>query len=158
MFSQIKFGDKSIEIISHFPLLPPKPWPSSWHVNYYLDATTRQIFEDYGLAAKVSPNVQKEALIQEQRNFQQCERIICMSPWAAQSVVEDYGISPKKVHVIPGGANLDEAKLPDQLLSLDVLPPLKPLRLGFVGKDWQRKGLPWLTDKTRRQHSGMYVF
>lgn len=154
LFSQVELGDEPIEIISHFPLLPPMPWPSSWRVNYYLDATTKQVFEDYGLATKVSLKIQKEALIQEQRNFQQCDRIVCMSPWAAQSVVEDYGISPNKVHIIPGGANLDEAALPDQFPSSDTFFPLQPLRLGFVGKDWQRKGLPYLlqvTDELMRQ-------
>jgi glycosyltransferase involved in cell wall biosynthesis len=144
LFSQVELSDEPIEIISHFPLLPPMPWPSSWHVSYYLDATTRQVFKDYGVAAKVSPRIQEEALAQEQRNFQQCDRIICMSSWAARSVVKDYGIAPNKVHIVPGGANLDEAKLPSQLSSSNTFLPLHPLRLGFIGKDWQRKGLPYL--------------
>lgn len=144
LFAQVDLGDRPTDIISHFPLLPPMPWPSSWSVSYYLDATTRQIFEDYGLAAQVSPNIQRAALQQETIHFQACDRIICMSPWAAQSVVNDYGIAPAKVHVIPGGANLDESALPSPLKAPSTLPPLRPLRLGFVGKDWARKGLPYL--------------
>ncbi|MFQ4137702.1 glycosyltransferase family 4 protein [Nodosilinea sp. PGN35] len=143
LFSQAKLGSEPIDIISHFPLLPPMPWSSSWNVNYYLDATTKQIFEDYGLGAKVSPRIRSTALDREQANFQACDRIICMSSWAAQSVVQDYGICSTKVHIIPGGANLDEEALAP-FPPVDPLSTLQPLRLGFVGKDWKRKGLPYL--------------
>ncbi|MBE9158405.1 glycosyltransferase family 4 protein [Nodosilinea sp. LEGE 06152] len=141
LFAQAKLGNKPTDIISHFPLLPPMPWPSSWSVSYYLDATTKQIFEDYGLRTKVSPNIRRTALEREKANFQACDRIICMSTWAAQSVVKDYGICSSKVHIIPGGANLDDEALPP---SSAYFSPLQPLRLGFVGKDWNRKGLPYL--------------
>lgn len=143
LFSQVDLAHESVDIISHFPLLPPQPWPTSWSVNYYLDATTKQIFCDYGIASKVNSTVQKAALQKEKANFQACDRIVCMSPWAARSVVEDYQISPKKVHVIPGGANLNEENLPPPR-SADATLSMQPLRLGFVGKDWQRKGLPYL--------------
>ena len=68
-----------------------------------------------------------------------------MSKWAAKSVVKEYGICSNKVHIIPGGANLNENDLPttDYTCSISNL-PLQPLRLGFVGKDWKRKGLPYL--------------
>lgn len=144
LFSQVKLSDKPTDIISHFPLLPPMPWPSSWSVSYYLDATTKQIFEDYGLGAKVSPRIRQTALKREKANFQACDRVVCMSTWAAQSVVEDYGICPRKVHIIPGGANLDEEALTSSLKAPSFLSSLQPLRLGFVGKDWSRKGLPYL--------------
>jgi glycosyltransferase involved in cell wall biosynthesis len=67
-----------------------------------------------------------------------------MSRSAAKSVVEDYSISPSKVHIIPGGANLDENSLPTTAQPLNSIPLLTPLRLGFIGKDWQRKGLPYV--------------
>ena len=46
-------GHGEIEIVSHFPLLPPWPWPRAWRVSYYLDATLRQNFVDYGLARRI---------------------------------------------------------------------------------------------------------
>jgi len=69
-----------------------------------------------------------------------------MSRWAADSVVSDYGIDPTKVYVVPAGANIDET----QLAQLPPTPPPpppsaeQPLLLGFLGKDWQRKGGPFL--------------
>ena len=69
-----------------------------------------------------------------------------MCQWAADSVIKDYGINPAKVHVVPGGANLDEAQLSRLPAALLSPPPSahQPLRLGFLGKDWQRKGGPFL--------------
>jgi glycosyltransferase involved in cell wall biosynthesis len=52
------------------------------------------------------------------------------SPWAAESVIDDYGISPQKVHVVGIGCN-------------HVAPALRrdwsEPRFLFVGLDWERK-------------------
>lgn len=153
LFAQAQLNSDSIEIISHFPLLPPAPWASNWKVNFYIDATLAQIFDDYGLGKKISKRMQKEALKQEQKNYFNATKIICMSHWAATSVVNDYGINPSKVHVIPGGANLDENCIP-QIDEQSQQPiSVNPLNLGFVGKDWQRKGLPFLLSIAEVLHS-----
>lgn len=144
LFAQVKLNGKQVEIISHFPLLPPPPWSDCWTVNYYIDATLQQNFEDYGLAAKVGRRVREGALQQERENYLHAKRIVCMGRSAAKSVVEDYSILPSKVHIIPGGANLDENSLTTPEQPLNSIPFLTPLRLGFVGKDWRRKGLPYL--------------
>jgi glycosyltransferase involved in cell wall biosynthesis len=143
LFAQARLrADDDVEIISHFPLLPPLPWPRGWRVSYYIDATLRQNFIDYGLADRVSPEVREQALRRETEHYHAALRVVCMSHWAARSVVEHYGIPPSRVRVILPGANLDEC---------DLAPadpagprPMSPLRLGFIGKDWRRKGLPFL--------------
>jgi glycosyltransferase involved in cell wall biosynthesis len=145
LFAEANFNTKSVEFISHFPLLPPTPWLNQWKINYYIDATLKQNFDDYGLASIVATKIQKSALTTERKNYLQAERIICMSREAAKSVIEDYNISAAKVHVIPGGANLDENYLSKITNSVESqIAALNPLRLGFIGKDWQRKGLPFL--------------
>jgi glycosyltransferase involved in cell wall biosynthesis len=130
------------ELVSHFPLLP-SPGPLSSRTSYYIDATLKQLFEDYGFARIVSPRVIADALAREGENYRAAPRIVCMCRWAAQSVVEDYGIDPRKVHVIAGGSNLDEAKL-DGLADVGATASLRPLRLAFVGKDTGRKNLAFL--------------
>jgi Glycosyl transferases group 1 len=62
-------------------------------------------------------------------------------------VKASYGISPEKVRVILPGANIDDASVPapagwDSTLA--------PLRLGFIGIDWERKGGPVLLDAATR--------
>lgn len=137
-----------LALLSHFPLLPCHPWPPTWRVNFYIDATTRQVFDDYGAGHRLAPAYRRQILKREQQAYCQANAVITMSQWAADSVVGDYGIDPGKVHVVPGAANLDET----QLAQLPAVPPpappsaQQPLRLGFLGKEWQRKGGPFLLE------------
>lgn len=146
LFAQVSLQNyQTIEFISHFPLLPPQPWQSNWIANYYIDATLKQNFDEYEIANKVGSKIRENSLIREQENYHQAKRVICMSHWAANSVIEDYQVSPSKVHVIPAGANLEESSLPQpHELQNQEIPSLNPLKLGFIGKNWQRKGLPFL--------------
>jgi len=143
LWAQRAVEAEGAEILSHFPLLPP-PSARVRGVSFFIDATLRQNFEDYGLAAVVSARVQADTLAREREQYERADRVVCMSRWAARSVVERYGIPAAKVHVVRAGANLDEA-------AVAALPPRGPLdrgelRLGFVGKDWRRKGLPFLLE------------
>lgn len=141
-------SDQPLALLSHFPLLPCHPWPSAWRVDYYIDATTQQVFTDYGSGDRVAPAHQQKVFERERQAFRQAGAVICMCQWAADSVINDYGIDGAKVHVVPGGANLDES----QLAELPATPPPPtpsaehPLRLGFLGKEWQRKGGPFLLE------------
>lgn len=140
--------NQPLALLSHFPLLPDDPWPENWRVDFYIDATTRQVLEAYGAGRRIAASFQGAVLERERRAYQQASTVICMAQWAADSVTADYGMDPAKVHVVPGGANLDEA----QLALLPVAPPppppsaRQPLRLGFLGKEWQRKGGPFLLE------------
>ncbi len=139
-------ADQSLSLLSHFPLLPCAPWPAPWLVDFYIDATTRQVFESYGSGARLAPRFQQQVLERERLAYQQARSVVCMAQWAADSVITDYSIDPAKVHVVPGGANLDETALVT-LPPADPPPPPspgQPLRLGFLGKEWQRKGGPFL--------------
>jgi glycosyltransferase involved in cell wall biosynthesis len=151
-------ADQPLALLSHFPLLPAMPWPPAWRVDFYIDATTRQVLEAYGAGTRIAEPFQRELLEREGRAYQQAGTVICMCQWAADSVVADYGIDPAKVHVVSGGANLDEAQLA-QLPPAEPPPPPsaeKPVRLGFLGKDWQRKGGPLLLELAEAlQHRGI---
>ena len=63
-------------------------------------------------------------------------------------MIEEYGVDPAKVHVVIPGANIDPATLAtwDATHAAPRLETDGVLRLGFVGKDWQRKGLDRLID------------
>jgi glycosyltransferase involved in cell wall biosynthesis len=136
--------DSDVEIVSHFPLFPPARHRAA--VSYYLDATLAQNFKDYGLAKKhsISRYMMTDAMAREKDQYLAAKHIVCMSAWAARSVVERYGISPNKVHVVPGGSNTDDeisSNLPE--IRSEALPPI---RLGFLGKDWRRKNLPFVLE------------
>ncbi len=111
---------------------------------HYIDATFAGFCRPGGLAARLPARVQKSACALERENYAASEWVVTMSRWAASSVVRDCGVASTKVATILPGANL-------------ILPPgfsfsdpdgvprrARRLRLGFVGKDWKRKGLPFL--------------
>jgi glycosyltransferase involved in cell wall biosynthesis len=68
------------------------------------------------------------------RAFHAASAVVCMSFWAADSVVHDYGVPAARVHVIRAGVNLHRfrprAGVRDE----------GPTRLLFVGNDFRRKG------------------
>jgi len=135
-----------LQLLSHFPLLPPNPWPRQWMIDFYIDATTHQVFDAYGVGSRIATAFQRRVIERERQAYEAAGVVICMSRWAADSVIADYGIDPAKVRVVPGGANLDEVTL--ARLASPPPPPAPssehPLRLGFLGKDWRRKGGPFL--------------
>ncbi len=135
-----------LALLSHYPQLPPEPWPEMWRIDFYIDATTRQVFKEYGSGNRIAPGFQRQVLRREQLAYAKATAVVCMAQWAADSVIADYGIDPAKVHVVPGGANLDEGQLAMLPAARSPGPPTAthPLRLGFLGKDWQRKGGPFL--------------
>lgn len=148
LFRQLKDQASPAEVISHFPLFPP-PAPLTCPVNYYIDATFSQYFESYDHASKITPRVMASAIEREREAYGRARRIICMSRWAARSVVDDYEVPPHKVHVIPGGANIPDTAL-SALDEIDAPIVPGPLRLGFVGKDFRRKNLEFLLDVAER--------
>jgi glycosyltransferase involved in cell wall biosynthesis len=128
------------EYISHFQLLPPRNEVRQ-PITYYIDATMRYWFEDYGW--RVGRRVRIDALAREREAYLSSRYVVGMSDWCAQDVISSYDVPPEQVRTILPGANLDE----------DSLPPgeewdgaLSPLRLGLVGIDWERKGGPVLLD------------
>ncbi|QPN68604.1 glycosyltransferase family 4 protein [Synechococcus sp. CBW1006] len=141
-------ADQPLNLLSHFPLLPAADWPAAWRVDFYIDATTRQVFNDYGSGERLAPAYRQQVLERERQAYGQAGAVICMAQWAADSVIRDYGIDPAKVHVVPGGANLDETQVAGLPTANPPPPPSrdKPLRLGFLGKEWQRKGGPFLLE------------
>lgn len=137
-----------LALLSQYPLLPPHPWPPHWRVDFWIDATTRQVFEAYGKGSRISQALQRQALERERRAYEAAGVIACHCQWAADSVVADYGIDPAKVHTIPGGGNLEERSLAQLPPAAPPPPPTPeaPLRIGFLGKEWQRKGGPFLLE------------
>jgi len=128
------------EIISIFPLFPPKGVRHA-RVTIYIDATLKENFEDYGIGRHVGRSMMVEALERERQAYRDAVRIICRSRMAAKVVVESYGIDPRKVHIVPGGANVSDGCVPSFEYSRR---PMVPVRLGFIGKDWRRKNLPFV--------------
>ena len=136
----------------HFPRGSSVAARGCYLVNY-IDATFDSFCTSGGLAAKLPESVRAEARLLECENYSMAERVVTMSRWAANSAIRNCGVPAYKVATILPGANLD---LPP---NHEFPPPgpraafRRPLVLGFVGKDWKRKGLPFSSSMCGRHWS-----
>ncbi|QVL33771.1 glycosyltransferase family 4 protein [Telmatocola sphagniphila] len=111
-------------------------------ISYYIDATLAALTSGRGLEMNLPKDIREQVLQLEQENYRLAERVIAMGTWTAESLVRECGVDPTKVHTVLPGANLDlpenwVPKAPSGRAGVD-----RPFVLGFVGKDWKRKGLP----------------
>jgi len=146
--SQIPRELFSTEIISfnqHFPRAASVT-KARGILNHYIDAPFVALASGQGLDLRLPKQVVERACAKERENYAASQRVITMARWAADVVVRECGVPSEKVHVILPGANLDlppdwEFKAPVGRAGVD-----RDFILGFVGKDWMRKGLPMIID------------
>jgi glycosyltransferase involved in cell wall biosynthesis len=65
---------------------------------------------------------------------------IYSSDWAAQTAIHAYDVPPDKVHVVPFGANIEEAPTLDMVRRTVSTRSTKVCKLLFLGVSWFRKG------------------
>lgn len=147
------------EFISHFQLFPPPAEALSAGARFssYIDTTLRQLFESQEASDRLLNARQRgRAIEQETAVYQSCRFVLAMARRTAQAIIRDYKIDARKVFIVRPGANLDETAVEQFLsrrgpswrsvkrdFSID-----HPARLGFIGRDWERKGLPRLVAAT----------
>lgn len=136
-------------IINCFQLFPPSMVSDQkYRKCYYIDMTLKQLFVDYQIDATIGKSIAADALAREKAGYQAAVLVVCHSRWAANSVVNDYGVEASKVKVIVPGANIDRTALMawQEQSSMRLRLPGEPLKLIFVGKYWDRKGLDRLLE------------
>jgi len=113
-------------------------------LNHYLDAPFVALASGRGLDLKLPRKISNCAAALERENYSASNRIVAMGRWAADVIVSECDVPARKVNVILPGANLvlpEGWKFPQPVGQAGID---RPFTLGFVGKDWQRKGLPLL--------------
>lgn len=76
----------------------------------------------------------------EQAALDNCALAIYSSAWAAESALLHYKVSPKKVKVVPFGANIERNPDEEEIYKIVKNKNFDVCRLLFVGVDWYRKG------------------
>jgi glycosyltransferase involved in cell wall biosynthesis len=104
---------------------------------YASDATFRLVENYHPNYRNLSPAAREIAERLERDTIARADLVLYPSEWAAESAVRDYGADRARVHVIPWGANLEEA--PDRASVLGCRKP-GPCRLLFIGANWEEKG------------------
>lgn len=115
---------------------------------YYIDMTLRQLFDLYGIGQSMSAAGLRDALDREQLGYDRAEMIVVKSGFTAESLRRDYHIPDDRIRICTPGASLDA----ELLRETDGDPKPHddaPFTIGFVGKEWERKGLDRLIRAVR---------
>ena len=122
-------------IASHFV----ERWQNATPIVHVSDATPHRLRGYYDQNPQPPTDADRAEDESHGRALRNAGACIFASAWAAESAVEHYGVDPSRVYVVPFGANIQRG-----LSSHDIEQRTLqgPLRLLFIGKDWQRKGGP----------------
>jgi len=101
------------------------------------DATYELLFDYYPICSNLLRRSIYEMNVIQDLALKKANAVIYSSSWAARSALEDYGADPKKIHVVPFGANLDEPPSREVVLARK---KSERCRLLFLGVEWVRKG------------------
>lgn len=103
------------------------------------DATFASMVGQYDGFCNCAPEYLRQGHEQEARALENCAAAIFPSEWAARSAINDYGVDPGKVHVVPFGANL-EVPSTETIDAAINQRTFDTFRILFVGREWKRKG------------------
>ena len=121
-----------------------------------LDATPRQIDRlggGYDHRPSAVPGLETAKSYLHGRLFAAARRLAAWTPWVAGSLTEDYGVPARRIDVVPPGvdtAYLGGAAAPRAGRT-------GPLRVLFVGGDFERKGGPQLVEALGRLPAGAWT-
>ncbi len=116
---------------------------------YYIDIPLYELFKFEQYNINIPDSVKQKALDQERENYRIADAVVCMGSWIAPTLREFYKLPENKVKQILPGANIQSSLRPTTGFSPGA-GISRPLRLGFIGKDWKRKGLPLLVDVAQK--------
>ena len=139
------FSSEIITFNQHFPRSSTVE-AAGGAISHYIDAPFAALAAGRGLDLRLPAGVVARACALERENYARSRRVIVMARWAGEEVVNRCGVPAQKVFTVMPGANLElpaEWKFPVSRgrPGLD-----RDFVLGFVGGEWQRKGLPTLLD------------
>jgi len=146
-------ADRSLlatEVISYHQHVPPfdEVEKAGGKLNFYIDATYQQLFPAYGIDRTLSRSAMRNALEYEREAFRSAERIVTNQTWTLRSLIDDYGIPAEKCAVILPAPNYAVhpgiRPVPEGVAGKD-----RPFVIGFIGKDWRRKGLKVVVEVAR---------
>jgi glycosyltransferase involved in cell wall biosynthesis len=109
-------------------------------IYFWSDATFACMVDYYFFKGKTSEVTFSNGAKLEQQAIDNVAGAFYASTWAAESAVRDYHADPRKIHVVPLGANLTQEPTPEEVRRWIEERPMKPCRFFFIGVDWVRKG------------------
>jgi glycosyltransferase involved in cell wall biosynthesis len=107
---------------------------------FWSDATFASMIDYYFVRGKITEATFVNGNELEESSISKSADCFYASQWAAESAVRDYKADPKKIHVVPLGANLLQEPTREEVEKWIDARPASPIRFFFIGVDWHRKG------------------
>ncbi|MDD1419945.1 glycosyltransferase family 4 protein [Dolichospermum sp. ST_sed1] len=107
---------------------------------FWADATFANIIDFYPAYSNLCQESLQNAHLIQSISLQKSRLAIYSSEWAAQTAIDYYQTDPKKVKVVPFGANIESNFTLDATKNLVESRPTNQCKLLFLGVDWFRKG------------------
>jgi glycosyltransferase involved in cell wall biosynthesis len=103
---------------------------------YMTDASFQQLQGYYPYFSNLAAYNIRQGIELDRKAFEKAAHCMLASEWNKNSAVNDYGIDPNKISIVPCGANMDV------ILSAEDIKTNQPDRchLLFLGVEWERKG------------------
>jgi glycosyltransferase involved in cell wall biosynthesis len=139
------FSSEVITFNQHFPRARSVR-RAGGKIIHYIDAPFAALASGRGLDLRLPAAAVEEACALERENFALGEGVVTMARWAAEEVVRACGVSRDKVFTILPGANLELPPGWDFPALTGRAGRERDFVLGFIGKDWRRKGLDLVLD------------
>jgi glycosyltransferase involved in cell wall biosynthesis len=138
---QERIGKDTFDIVLTPGTLPVSRLSCTQPIVIWVDGTFKSYAEDYGLFQSHCAETILAGCVTEQLAFQRSSLLIFTSGWAAKSAIEDYGMDPAKVKVVPFGANFLHPPSRAAAIRAATLRSTGNCRLISIGIDWRRKGM-----------------
>lgn len=124
---------------------------------FYADATFASMIGYYDWFDNLSNQTYKEGMMMEQKAIDSCQLAVFSSDWAAQSAINDYRADPKKVKVVPFGANITSKFGITEIHSIINNRDRNVCKILFIGVEWYRKGGDIVIDTVRYMNDVMNI-
>jgi glycosyltransferase involved in cell wall biosynthesis len=106
----------------------------------YTDAPLAGLINYYDTYHNMAKESIEEGHYNEQLALSKADLIIYSSQWAKNVAVDHYDVDPKKIKVLPFGANLETEHKKEDIEKYISSRSQEVCKILFIGKEWDRKG------------------
>ncbi|PSM45864.1 group 1 glycosyl transferase [Chroococcidiopsis sp. CCALA 051] len=107
---------------------------------FWTDATFAGMINFYPEFSNLCKETIDNGNTMERLALERCKLAIYTSEWAAKTAIENYGVEPEKVKIVPFGANIQHSDRINDIQTILDLRSRNKCKLLFLGIDWFRKG------------------
>lgn len=106
----------------------------------YCDANFASLLNFYPYYVDLPPKTIQQGHAWEKADLERADRVLYACDWAKDFAINEYGIDPAKMDVIPFGANIECDRTETDIEDYISRRPKDRCKLLFIGKVWERKG------------------